>query len=140
MATDNGDGVILDVERFDLEPERPIFHGLVDITLEQVTKLDFHSWLKLATKIVGPEFLSESMQESVSEIGKSISAVPQLGSTANVAGAAVGYVVRKIANHQIMPSGRYQISLEEKLIPDYNNEKNREVRKQKTELFRSQFK
>ncbi|MEK7212140.1 MAG: ThiF family adenylyltransferase, partial [Patescibacteria group bacterium] len=38
MGTDNGERVILDVERFDLEPNRPIFHGVVDIYIDVVKK------------------------------------------------------------------------------------------------------
>ena len=40
MATDNGDGMILDVERFDQEPERPLFHGRVEIPQGDLTALN----------------------------------------------------------------------------------------------------
>jgi len=116
MATDNGDNVILDVERFDLEAERPIFHGLIeDMKPEELKSLDFKKWLSLATRIVGPEYLTERMKQSLSEIGKTIPSVPQLGTTASIAGSAVAYAIRKIANSQTMPSGRYIIDFENKL-------------------------
>jgi len=116
MATDNGDNVLLDVERFDLEPERPIFHGLVEEKeVLGASNLSYGEWVKLVTKIVDPSYLPKRMIESVSEIGKTVAAIPQLGQTAAVAGAAMAYAVRKIANGQPMPSGRYVINLEEDL-------------------------
>jgi molybdopterin/thiamine biosynthesis adenylyltransferase len=121
MATDNGDGVILDVERFDEEPDRKIFHGLIeDMNLEELHDIDFKTWIQLATRIVGPEYLPLRMQESIKEIGTGISAIPQLGTSAEVAGAAVAYALRKIANHEPMPSGRYVVSIEEALAPGAN--------------------
>ena len=58
MATDNGDNIILDVERFDLEPERPILHGLIgDVKPDDFKTMNYEEWLKLATKIVGFENL-----------------------------------------------------------------------------------
>ena len=116
MATDNGDNVLLDVERFDLEPERPIFHGLVEEKeVLGASNLSYGDWVKLVTKIVDPSYLPQKMIESVSEIGKTVAAIPQLGPTAAVAGAAMAYAVRKIANNQEMPSGRYVINLGEDL-------------------------
>lgn len=116
MATDNGDNVLLDVERYDLEPERPIFHGLVgESEVLNAKNLNYQQWVELVTRIVDPKYLPKRMIESVSEIGKTVAAVPQLGPTAAVAGAAVAYAVRKIANNQPMPSGRYVIDLEKDL-------------------------
>lgn len=140
MATDNGNSVILDVERFDQEPEREIFHGLIgDFKMEDAENLDYRSWLQLATKIVGPEYLTESMQRSLLKIGREIPAVSQLGTTASIAGAAMSFVVRRIANGEEMPSGRYTMGSEEKFIPNYNSPEEIEKRKQKTQDFLSNF-
>lgn len=140
MATDNGDSVVLDIERFDLENDRPIFHGLAgDIKPDDLQNLNYKEWLKLATKIIGPEYLPESIQRSLLEIGKTISSVPQLGPTASVAGAAMAFVMRKIANGQEMPSGRYVINLEEKLIVGYNDPENKEERERKRHEFINRF-
>ena len=140
MATDNGDSIILDVERFDLEPDREIFHGLVGhFAEEDLTNLDFKQWLKLATQIVGPEYLTERMQESLLVMGKEIPSVPQLGTTANIAGSAMAFVVRRIANGLPMPSGRYTLGCEEAFIPDYDSEENKAAREQKTKEFLENF-
>jgi len=140
MATDNGDSVVLDIERFDLEPKRPIFHGLVGNKKNiDIKKFGYRQWLALATKIVGPEYLTSDMQDSLLQIGKTIPAVPQLGTTANVAGAAICLVMRRIANKQKMPSGRYTISLEEKLLPGFNDPSQIKLRKQNTQKFKQKF-
>jgi molybdopterin/thiamine biosynthesis adenylyltransferase len=140
MATDNGDGIILDVERFDEEPERPLFHGLIpDMDPKELGTLSFPQWLQLATKIVGPEYLTESMQDSLLAIGKTIPSVPQLGASAALAGSAMSFVLRKIAAGETMASGRYTMGFEEKLIPNYLNSEEVEKRKKKTESFLANF-
>ncbi len=137
MATDNGDGIILDVERFDEESERPIFHGLIDdLDPEHLGAIDYKTWLKLATRIVGFEYLPPRMQESIVSIGKVIAGVPQLGTSAEIAGAAISLVLRRIASKLSMPSGRYMISLEEKLIPGYMDPEAQEARRVATEQFK----
>lgn len=140
MATDNGDGIILDIERFDLEPNRPLFHGLIKkINPDTLGALDFKTWLKLATEIVGPEYLTEHMQSSLLEIGKTIAAVPQLGPSASLAGTAIAFAVRKIATNQAMPSGRYSINLESTLVPGYNKSQSIRRRAQATAKFKKIF-
>ena len=117
MATDNGDSVLLDVERFDLEPDRPIFHGLVDAAVfSNIKNVDFKTWVDLANKIIGFDFLEERMKSSLLEIGKSVLAVPQLGSTAAIAGGAMSCAVREIANKEELQSGKYAIGAREKKI------------------------
>ena len=140
MATDNGNGLILDVERFDLEEGREIFHGLLDPEdSKDLENISFQRWLKLATKIVGPEYLTEEMQNSLLAIGKTVTAVPQLGTSASMAGAAVAYAVRKIASKEKLDSGRYIISLEEKLVPGYLDAESINLRRIKTDKFKENF-
>ncbi|MBI2625434.1 ThiF family adenylyltransferase [Candidatus Parcubacteria bacterium] len=136
MATDNGDGVIVDVERFDREPARPIFHGLVRGMRPQASrKLSRRQWLRLATKIIGPRFMTPRHQESLLEVGKSLAGVPQLGTTAALAGAAVAFVVRRIASGDTMSSGRYLVGLEGVFIPRYQSVQARKSRAKQTRIF-----
>jgi hypothetical protein len=140
MATDNGDSIILDVERFDLEPERQIFHGLIgDFSHEQAENLDYKQWLQLATKIVGPEFLTERMQDSLLVIGREVAGVPQLGTTASIAGSAISFAMRRIAAGLDMPSGRYQVGCEDKVVPGYNSPEQVQSREIKTQEFLNKF-
>jgi hypothetical protein len=141
MATDNGDGVILDVERFDLESDREIFHGLLaDTDISDLSNLTYRDWLMLATKIVGPEYLTGHMQQSIVSIGKTIPSVPQVGTSATMAGSAMAFAIRKIRSGESMPSGRYVINLEEKLIPDFMSEASIKSREDNTQKFKEGFK
>ena len=139
MATDNGDSVIVDVERFDLEPDRPIFHGRVDITAEELSGMNRDMFVKLANRIIDPAYFTERQQKSIMEIGKTLSGVPQLSTAATIAGSAVSFVVRRILLGEDMPSGRYVISCEESFIQNYNGIEERAKRDKGTEAFKAHF-
>jgi molybdopterin/thiamine biosynthesis adenylyltransferase len=128
MAADNGDNAVVDIDRFDLDPNTPFFHGRMgttgpggEISYDMLTKLDKFGIGKMITKHVGAENVTERMQESLMEMGKTIVSWPQLGGAAMINGAAVAYCVRKILNGQPLESDRALIFLDEKLIPDYNS-------------------
>jgi molybdopterin/thiamine biosynthesis adenylyltransferase len=96
MAADNGDNAVVDVERYDLDPNTPFFQGrLPGVTFESLSKLDKFGIGKTITQHVGPENVTERMQQSLLEMGKTIVSWPQLGGAALVNGAAVAYCVRK---------------------------------------------
>ena len=128
MAADNGDNAVVDIDRFDLDPNLPFFHGRMgttgpggEISYDMLTKLDKFGIGKMITKHVGAENVTQRMQESLMEMGKTIVSWPQLGGAAMINGAAVAYCVRKILNGQPLESNRALIFLDEKLIPDYNS-------------------
>jgi hypothetical protein len=113
MATDNGDGILLDVERFDLEPKRPIFHGLAgNLTIREARNAQGQQWLSIVKKIIGGPWMPERHRLSLMEIGKTLAGVPQLGTDAMTAGSAISLVVRKILNNDPMPSGRYVVAMD----------------------------
>lgn len=120
MATDNGDNVIFDVERFDTDEGLPIFNGRVEITETELARMKtFQDWLHVAAKIVGAEAHTPRMLESLLKLGKSIAGIPQLGSAASLAGAVVSFAIRKIACGDALPSGRYDINLDEQMTEGY---------------------
>lgn len=136
MATNNGDSVLLDVERYDQDNTLEPFHGyLGPVDPSVLSKLTYKEWVAMALKIVRPEHSPVRMLESLQELGKTIAAVPQLGTTAAVSAAALVFAVRQIANNHPMPSGRYIIHLEETLVSGYNTEESRLLRKQKLDQF-----
>jgi hypothetical protein len=121
MAADNGDNAVVDIERYDLNPELPFFHGRMgEVSYDMLSKLDKFGIGKMITKHVGPENVTERMQQSLMEMGKTIVSWPQLGGAAMINGAAVAYCVRKILNGQPIEMNRSLLSLDEKLIPNYN--------------------
>lgn len=137
MATDNGDGAIIDVERFDLEPARPIFHGQVQE--EELENLDPSRIFTIITKIIDPAFLTERQQKSILGVGKTLAGVAQLGSAATLSGAAAAFAIRQIANGEELPSGRYVIGCEEALAANYREPQEEERRWQETEKFAGVF-
>jgi hypothetical protein len=64
---------------------------------------------------------------------------PQLGGAALLNGSAIAYCVRKILNKQELETNRAIMSLDEKLIPEYNSTKNQNKRKQISDTFKQLF-
>ncbi|MCW3122793.1 MAG: hypothetical protein JWQ38_2285 [Flavipsychrobacter sp.] len=115
------DRATLDVERFDLEPGRPIMHGW----LEHLT-LDLDVLRNLKTNeekipyilpISGIDTLSARMQASMIEMRNTLTTWPQLATAVALGGALTADTCRRIFLGQYTDSGRYFIDLEQ-LIPD----------------------
>jgi len=122
MAADNGDNAVVDVERYDLNPKLPFFHGRIGKTsYEKLSTLNKFGIGKTITQHIGPENVTERMQQSLLQMGKTIVSWPQLGGAALLNGSAVAYCVRRILNGQPIESNRALISLDEKLLPGYNS-------------------
>ena len=116
VLMDTSDRGMIDIERFDNEPERELLHGLV----EGVDHLDLGSLnqgerVHLSLQIAGGDSLSERMKASIPQIGKTISTWPQLASSVTLGGGATAELCRKIAGGEQIPSGRYYIDVD-KLI------------------------
>lgn len=136
MATDLGDGVMLDVERYDLDPNLPLFHGIVDEIETKFTKdIDKREFLKYATAIVGPKNASVRVHESLMQIGRELAVQPQLGGTAVMAGSVVAYALRKIALGEELKSGRTMISLDDALVESVHSDTYLARHKESTERF-----
>ncbi len=134
MATDNGDNIFVDIERFDNDGDLPLLNGLAEnITSEDFKDMEPKQLPKMAAKIAGADLACERMQNSVLEVGKSLYSWPQLGTAANLCGSAVAFLVRKIAMREDkIKSGRYEINLDAIFESDYNHDevvKRRQVKK-----------
>ncbi len=110
----NSEGGILDIERFDLEPDRPIFHGLApaDIDPLALAGADLDTKVAYLLPIVGLDNLSDRMVASLVEAGSTVSTWPQLASGVMLGGALVSSAVRRIALGELRDSGRYAVSLD----------------------------
>jgi hypothetical protein len=122
MATDNGDNAFVDVERFDEEPNRALFHGSIsEETLAAVPEVPTQAdRVRIAATIVGSD-ITPRTQRSLQLVGSQLPSWPQLGNAATVSGAAVSYVARRILTGQDMPSGRYHIRLDAALEPRWSD-------------------
>jgi tRNA A37 threonylcarbamoyladenosine dehydratase len=140
MAADNGDNSVIDVERYDLDPKTKFFHGRMGrVSYKQLSRLDKFGIGKMITKLVGPENVTERMQTSLLEMGKTIVSWPQLGGAALINGSAVAYCVRKILNGQSVENDRAIVSLDEKLIPGYHSQAQTKRRKKLSNEFSKIF-
>ena len=115
-ASDRG---TVDVERFDLTPERPILHGFVEhLDISDVGSLKTNEEkLPYILAFAGVETLSVRMKASAMEVGQTISTWPQLASAVTMGGGITADVSRRILLDQFHQSGRYFIDIEE-LIGD----------------------
>ncbi len=137
MATELGDTIMLDVERFDQEPDRELFHSSIpDIDrLAESPPENHREWTKHAVNIIDPTNMPLKMQESLLKIGSTIVTHPQLGSTVMVTGGALAFVVKSIALGNPIKSGRYVISLEKELLADHQTRKYRRRHKKHTKVI-----
>ncbi|OGZ96399.1 MAG: hypothetical protein A2679_00055 [Candidatus Sungbacteria bacterium RIFCSPHIGHO2_01_FULL_54_26] len=129
MGTDDGDNAVVDIERYDLYPKTPIFHGrLGKVSYEELNALPKMKAGFTVARHVGPENVPLRMQESLAEIGKTIVTWPQLGGSALLNACALAYCSRKILTGQPLVSNRAIISLDEKLEPSYDSKPRRKKR------------
>jgi len=111
VVMDTNDRGMLDIERFDLEPDRPIFHGSIDegINTEKLKGLTNEEKIVILGKIFDLTKISDRMKRSLGEMRKTINAWPQLASSVALGGAMVTDTCRRILLSEIRSSGRYYI-------------------------------
>lgn len=118
VVMDTNDRGMMDVERFDLEPERPILHGLAgDLNPDNIKDLTNEQKIPYIFKMVGVDTLSTRLKASMIEVSQSINTWPQLASSVVLGGALTTDVARRILLNQYHDSGRYYIDIDE-LIAD----------------------
>lgn len=113
VIMDTNDRGMLDIERFDLDPERSILHGLVD-SFFNGDKFEYsdENRAELLESILSFNSLSDRMKSSMAEIGKTINTWPQLASSVVLGGAITTDAGRRILLNHITSSGRYYVDLD----------------------------
>ncbi|WP_225447191.1 ThiF family adenylyltransferase [Streptacidiphilus sp. PB12-B1b] len=113
VVMDANDRGLLDVERFDLEPQRPLLHGLLgETTSADLLDLTFDQTVDLILDMVDRERISPELAASIPQIGKTLSSWPQLASGVALGGALTAEAARRILLGQPRPSGRFYADLE----------------------------
>ncbi|HYJ08540.1 MAG TPA: Rv1355c family protein, partial [Polyangiaceae bacterium] len=113
VVMETNDRGLLDVERFDLEPERPILHGLLaGARSEELQGLTTEAKTPFVLRVLGSD-MSPRLAASLIEIDKTISGWPQLASGNMLGGAVVTATVRRMLLGEWRLSGRFRIDLEE---------------------------
>lgn len=118
VVMETSDRGMLDVERFDREPDRPPFHGLVgDLRAESLVGLSTKEKVPFIIRILDVDRLSPRMLATLPEIETSVSTWPQLGSDVVLGGALVTHACRRILTGEPLASGRFYVDLDELLAP-----------------------
>ncbi len=108
MAT--SDRGLLDVERFDVEPMRPIMHGLLgDVDSAQLANLTNEEKLPHALRMTDATQVSSRMAASLIEVGKTLTTWPQLSSEVALNASVVAEAVRRIGLGEKLNSGRVRV-------------------------------
>lgn len=113
VLMETSDRGLLDVERFDLEPERPIFHGLLgDVEPADLIGLSTQAKVPHVLRILEPEHLSSRMAASMAEIDQTLTTWPQLGGDVALGGATIAAAVRRLGRGLPLASGRIRVDLD----------------------------
>ncbi|MEY4577404.1 MAG: hypothetical protein RL701_2107, partial [Pseudomonadota bacterium] len=114
VVMDTSDRGMLDVERFDLEPDRPILHGLIgDLDLQKLRGLPSKDKVPIVMAILDRKRMGTRMAASLPEVDETISSWPQLASGVAIGGAITCDVGRRILLGQMQTSGRFYVDVEE---------------------------
>lgn len=119
VIMDTSDRGMVDVERFDTEPERPVFHGrLAPWEGKDPSTFTEEDKQQLLFALVDYHSASDRAKESFAQIGKKITTWPQLASAVNLGGAMMTDTARRILLGQDVKSGRYYVDLEQMIGVD----------------------
>ncbi len=122
VLMETSDRCLVDIERYDLEPDRPIFHDLLgDFHPQHLIGLSTQDKVPYVLQIIGEPTMSERGRASMIEVGNSIKTWPQLASAVTMGGGIAADVARRMNLGYIRESGRYWVDVEE-IIPDVRAE------------------
>ncbi|WP_226389868.1 ThiF family adenylyltransferase [Penaeicola halotolerans] len=114
VLMDTSDRGMLDIERFDLEPQRPLFHGMLKPIFgdgsEEITP---ENRTQVLMTIIDFDKLSNEAKYSLGQIGKTISTWPQLGASVTYGGGITAEMSRKVLLGKTLVSGRYYVDLDQ---------------------------
>lgn len=104
---------LIDVERFDLEPGRPLFHGLLgDADPAQLQQLSVEDKAPYLLDVLGAGEISAGTAASLFEVGRTVNNWPQLADETLLGAASTAAAVRRFGLDQALPSGRIRIDMD----------------------------
>lgn len=115
VLMETSDRGMLDIERFDCTPDRPLLHGLMEgIEADALAGMSPAERLALVLRILGPT-MSEQMTKAMGEVGRTQETWPQLASAVTLGGATATHAARLILLGKQLSSGRYFVDLDQLL-------------------------
>ncbi len=114
VVMDTNDRGMLDIERFDLEPDRPVLHGLADgLNPQNMLELTNEQKIPYVLDIVDASQISSRLKATMIEIENTVSSWPQLASSVTLGGAITTDVCRRILLNEFTESGRFYVDLDQ---------------------------
>jgi molybdopterin/thiamine biosynthesis adenylyltransferase len=109
VIMETNDNCIIDIERFDLEPDRPIFHGKLN---DEEVKIGiratcFSDKMALISKIIDTESISSRLNFSLLDLGKTLRNWPQLNSEITYGAGILSELIRFIFLNKTINSGQF---------------------------------
>jgi nitroreductase len=118
VLMETSDRGLFDLERFDLEPERPIFHGLAgDLRADELAGLSTYEKVPVVLSIIGATTMSARLAASLVDVEASLKSWPQLASSVALGGAVNTDAARRVLLGELEDSGRYFVDLNEIVRP-----------------------
>lgn len=113
VVMETSDRGLIDVERYDLEPDRPLLHGLLgDLRAEAIAGLSMRDKVPYVLQILDPEQISTRGAASLAEVGKTLTTWPQLAGDVALGAATTAAAVRRLGRDEELGSGRARIDLD----------------------------
>ncbi len=111
VIMETSDRGLLDIERYDLDKEYPILHGLVEERFLQNRTLSKEEKMELLFQCFDASKASEGMTKSIGELGKTITTWPQLASDVTLGGAVIAMTTRMIFLTNKIKSSRVYVDV-----------------------------
>ncbi|KAH7381925.1 UBA/THIF-type NAD/FAD binding protein [Cadophora sp. MPI-SDFR-AT-0126] len=113
VIMETSDKGMLDVERFDQEPERPLFHGLMgDMDSQRIRALGPKERIPYQLRIVGTkDSVSPRLLACLFEMGRTTRSWPQLASAISLGAGIAADTARRLLLGDDIPSGRFYVDL-----------------------------
>ncbi len=113
VLMETSDRGLFDIERFDKEPQRPLFHGLIkNLDTKRFRGKSSLDKLPVAFEIIGGENMSSRLAASVVEMDSTIKTWPQLASAVTLGAAVNTDALRRMVLGEFTESGRFYVDLD----------------------------
>lgn len=113
VLMDTNDRGMIDIERYDLDENYPILHGLVpEMEFFDTDTVSPSERLEFVLKILGKDSISARLSDSIKDMGKTLCSWPQLSSSVELGAGSATTVARRILLGQSNSSGREYVDVE----------------------------
>ncbi|AHC24903.2 MULTISPECIES: Rv1355c family protein [Mycobacteriaceae] len=103
---------LVDVERFDIDPDRPILHGMLGtVNTTDLAGLSSTDKVPYVLGLLDAKSLSPRMAASLCEVGETLSTWPQLAGEVVLGAALIAESVRRIGLGEPLASGRTRLDV-----------------------------